>query len=104
MTKFVTSDASRPCTQRLAGYGQIRAARLGNTRTTLDITDWCMEPTDVVLSKRGAGRDKDLEFARSAAQLALVTEDGLLCRLPLVSCAEQDIELMTGRIRSIFQA
>jgi hypothetical protein len=29
----------------------------------------CMEPHDVVLSKLGAGREKDLEFASAAAAL-----------------------------------
>ncbi len=66
-----------------------------------DITAWCMEPTDLVLSKLGVGREKDLEFARSAAQLALVTEDELLNRLSSVPSTAKDIALIADRIRSI---
>ena len=32
-----------------------------------DYTAWSMEPHDLVLRKLGAGREKDLEFARDAA-------------------------------------
>lgn len=36
-----------------------------------------MEPHDLVLSKIGAGREKDLEFARAALALGLVTRERL---------------------------
>ncbi len=35
-------------------------------------TGWCMEVHDLVLSKLGAGREKDIDFAKSAAALGLL--------------------------------
>lgn len=69
-----------------------------------ELTAWCMEPTDLVLSKLGAGREKDLEFARSAADLGLVTEAGMLDRLTLVPCGERHRTLIADRIRSLFRS
>lgn len=67
-----------------------------------EVTAWCMEPHDLVLSKLGAGRHKDLEFAQSVAQLNLVTRVELLERLSRVTCSERDHTSISGRIRSIF--
>ena len=41
-------------------------------------TGWCMEAHDLVLSELGAGRGKDIGFAKSTADLALVRHDRLL--------------------------
>ena len=68
-----------------------------------EFTAWCMEPEDLVLSKLGAGREKDLEFSQSAADLKLVTQEGLFHRLPLVNCAEPLRALIGDRIRSLFR-
>lgn len=70
-----------------------------------DYTAWCMEPTDLVLSKLDAGREreKDFDFARSAATLQLVTEAGLLERLGLVTATPAMRELIAGRIHALFR-
>jgi hypothetical protein len=52
-------------------------------------TGWCMEPHDLVLSKLGAGREKDLDFSRSAAKLHLVRPGELIQRLDRVACSEE---------------
>src|ERR1700687_2863610 len=62
----------------------------------------CMEAHDRVLSKLGAGREKDLEFARSTAQLKLVDRETLLNRLGDVDCADQHRALMARRINALF--
>lgn len=66
-------------------------------------TAWCMEPTDLVLSKLGAGRDKDLEFARAVAALGLVTATGLSFRLELVAAPPAQRDLMAARVGSLFR-
>lgn len=62
----------------------------------------CMEAHDLVLSKLGAGREKDLEFARSTAKLKLVNRETLLRRLKEVDCADQHRELIARRIDALF--
>ena len=66
-------------------------------------TGWCMEAHDLVLSKLGAGREKDLEFAKAAASLALIQRDELMRRLPLVSCADEHRRLIENRISALFK-
>lgn len=68
-----------------------------------EFTAWCMEPTDLVLSKLGAGREKDLEFAQAAAILGLVTESGLRSRLSEVAAPPAIREAMEGRIQRLFK-
>lgn len=63
----------------------------------------CMEPHDVVLSKLGAGREKDLEFARAAAALGLVEEPVLVRRLGLVPATEEHSRLIAARIAALFE-
>jgi hypothetical protein len=49
-------------------------------------TALCMEPHDLVMSKIGAGREKDMEFARAAFKLGLVNQERLqilLSELPV---------------------
>jgi hypothetical protein len=65
-------------------------------------TGWCMEAHDVVLSKLGAGREKDIDFARSAAALALVQRDELLRRLPDVVCSDEHRRLIADRVSALF--
>ena len=48
-------------------------------------TAWCLEPHDLVLSKLGAGRPKDLSFSRALVGLGLVRHDELRLRLATVA-------------------
>jgi len=68
-----------------------------------EYTGWCMEPHDLVLSKLGAGRDKDLEFARDAATLGLVCLDELLARLESVTCTDDHRKQITARAHALFR-
>lgn len=68
-----------------------------------NITAWCMEPTDLVLSKLGAGREKDIDFSRAAVQLGLVTENGLIDRLTNVDAPAELVRVIEGRIRALFK-
>lgn len=62
-----------------------------------------MEPHDRVLSKLGAGREKDLEFARDVASLGLVRSDELLTRLKSVSCIDEHRRQITARVHALFR-
>lgn len=64
----------------------------------------CMEPHDLVLSKLGAGRAKDLEFSRAVAALDLVQESVLLEKLGLVPADADHSRLIAGRIAALFRA
>ena len=61
-----------------------------------------MEAHDLVLSKLGAGREKDLDFARSAAALGLVQHRVLLERLHDIDCSETHRRLIAARIDAMF--
>lgn len=61
-----------------------------------------MEPHDLVLSKLGAGREKDLEFARDVALLELIRRDELLARLESVSCTDEHRRQITARVDALF--
>jgi hypothetical protein len=65
-------------------------------------TGWCMEPHDLVLSKLGAGREKDLAFAKSAAALGLLRCDELLQRLQDVACTNEHRRQIEARIGALF--
>jgi hypothetical protein len=62
----------------------------------------CMDPNDLVLSKLGAGRPKDLTFSRAAANLDLIQRRILLERLDHVECSDQMRKLITDRITATF--
>jgi hypothetical protein len=62
----------------------------------------CMESHDVVLSKLGAGREKDLEFASAAAALSLVERSVLFGRLSLVPATAEHLNLIDQRISALF--
>ena len=66
-----------------------------NTRWTKGL---CLEPNDLVLSKYVAGREKDLHFARVAADHALVQRDQLLERLPTMVLTDAQRDLIRARI------
>jgi uncharacterized nucleotidyltransferase DUF6036 len=63
----------------------------------------CMEPNDLVLSKLGAGREKDLDFAQAAAKLNLVDHQILLERLKMVQTTEEHTGLIARRIAALFK-
>ena len=65
-------------------------------------TGWCMDPHDVVLSKLGAGRGKDLDFAKSAAALGLVRRAELLARLREVNCPDGYRSQIQARVNALF--
>ncbi len=65
-------------------------------------TGWCMDPHDVVLSKLGAGREKDLDFAKSAAALGLVRRAELLARLREVNCPDEYRSQIEARVNASF--
>ena len=67
-----------------------------------EYTGWCMDPHDLVLSKLGAGRDKDLDFARGAAALGLVHHQELFTRLDRVSCTAEHRRQITVRVNALF--
>jgi hypothetical protein len=66
------------------------------------ITGRCMAPDDLVLSKLGAGREKDLAFARSVAKLGLVEQKTLLERLEHVECSHEHRKRIADRIGALF--
>ena len=66
-------------------------------------TGWCMEAHDLVLSKLGAGREKDVDFARSAAALGLLQQDELLHRLQDVACSDEHRRQIETRINAFFK-
>ncbi len=63
----------------------------------------CMEPNDVVLSKLGAGREKDLEFASAAAALGLIDRSVLFRRLSLVLATADHLNLIAQRVAVLFK-
>jgi hypothetical protein len=69
-----------------------------------EFTAWSMEPADLVLGKLGAGREQDLDFARSAARLELAPEGGLLDRPTHVAGAERQRTPIADRSRPLFHS
>lgn len=65
-------------------------------------TGWCMEVHDLVLSKLGAGREKDVDFARGAAALGLLRREELLRRLEHVACSEDHRRQIAPRVNALF--
>lgn len=64
-------------------------------------TAWCMEPHDLVLSKLGAHREKDLEFVRAVADLGLVERSTLQARLTEVECTDEMRASIAQRIKAL---
>ena len=61
-----------------------------------------MEPHDLLLSKLGAGREKDLDFAQAAVLSVAIQRDELLARLAAVTADPVVHRLIEGRIRTLF--
>jgi hypothetical protein len=57
---------------------------------------------DLVLSKLEAGRQKDIDFARSAARLRLLQCEELLLRLQGVARSDGHRQQMSARINALF--
>lgn len=64
----------------------------------------CMEPHDLVLSKLGAGREKDLQFARAAADAGLVNVPVLLERLAGVAGTDEERARIEACVRALGQS
>jgi hypothetical protein len=62
----------------------------------------CMEPHDLLLSKLGAGREKDLEFAQAAVLSIDIQRDELLARLADVTADPAVRQLIERRIHALF--
>ena len=62
----------------------------------------CMEPHDLLLAKLGAGRQKDLEFARAAVKALPIRREILLRRLTEVAADAQTLVLIEARVRGLF--
>lgn len=77
--------------------GRANPVRVKNRYTGL-----CMEPHDLVISKMGAGRTKDLEFARATANLGLVKRELLHERLALVTTSDEHRRLIEARVDHLF--
>jgi hypothetical protein len=65
-------------------------------------TGWCMEAHDLVLSKLGAGREKDFDFAKSAAALGLLERGELLRRFAEVACSDEHRRQIVARMNALF--
>ena len=63
----------------------------------------CMEPHDLILSKLGAGREKDLEFAQACVNLKLVDRETLLERQALVEAPAERVALIEKRVAALFR-
>jgi len=61
-----------------------------------------MEAHDRVLSRLGAGHEKDLDFAKSVATLRLLQRDELLRRPQDVVCTDENRGLIEALIRALF--
>lgn len=67
-----------------------------------DKTALCMDLHDLMLSKYGAGRDKDLLFNRALAGTGVVSRNILVARLQYVRCDDRLRELIYARIAADF--
>ena len=65
-------------------------------------TRWRPLPSDFIVSKLGARREKDLEFARSMAALGLVPRDELLRRLRAIAVSDEHRWLIADQISTLF--
>jgi len=61
-----------------------------------------MEPHDLLLSGLGAGREKDLDFAKAAAKLGVVDHQLLLERVKAVQTTKEHAVLIASRVARLF--
>lgn len=72
-------------------------ARPGSSR---EVTAWCLEVHDLVLSKCAAGRPRDWDYAKEALKAGLVQGDELLRRVPDLPVAAE----LREHVETILQA
>ena len=72
------------------------------SENTRGATGWCLEIHDLIVSKLVAGREKDLDFAREAANHLLVTESVLRQRLAATRLPDKLVPVVTGRMTRLF--
>lgn len=65
-----------------------------------EVTGWCMEAHDLVLSKLVAGRDRDIDFAEQALRHDIVQPQELLCRISDLPIDDQRQQ----RVRSLLDS
>jgi len=67
-----------------------------------EFTALCMEPHDLVISKLGAGREKDLEFARVAARCEVIQQSTMNERLTLVDADAARHRIIQSRADALY--
>ena len=67
---------------------------------TRGATGWCLEPHDLVLSKLGAGRERDVDFARVAAAHGIVDAAELRARAGRLPVAAGHLEHVRGLLEA----
>lgn len=65
-------------------------------------TGWCMDPVDLVLSKIGAGREKDMQFVKEIALLNLLDRKTILDRVSAIDCSPEEGQRIVEQVRSSF--
>jgi hypothetical protein len=72
------------------------------SRRTRGATGWCLEVHDLVVSKLVAGRPKDLEFVKIAADHKLIEEKIVRDRLAMTTLEDSVRPILEARVTSIF--
>jgi Nucleotidyltransferase of unknown function (DUF6036) len=72
------------------------------TYDDIGVTAHFMELHDLVLSKIGAGRPKDIEFCSALFKTQYLNRDILIERLPLIACSSDQKQVIENRIKRYF--
>lgn len=99
----VYAQGVAPTTARLpTGWrDRLRPLRNDNTR---QITGWCLDPTDLVVSKLLAGRPKDFEFCRAVIGSTIVTVDETIGRLSETNATPREVADLKGWLAGLGEA
>lgn len=91
----VYAQGVSPTTARLpTGWrDRLRPLRNHNTR---QITGWCLDPTDLVVSKLLAGRPKDFGFCRAVFESTIITVDEVKGRLSNTDATPHEVASLTA--------
>ena len=68
----------------------------------ISVTAHFMELHDLVLSKIGAGRPKDMEFCAALIETGYVSHNVLIERLSMVNCTDDQRRVMESRVERFF--
>lgn len=68
----------------------------------IGVTARFMELHDLVLSKIGAGRPKDLEFCSALAKTQYINREELAERIPMIPCTDSERASLAARIQACF--